>query len=56
MDNIEEVAKRIQALEDLEAIKRLKAEYASACDDKYNPERMRMLLVVVFSKLVSKTR
>ena len=31
--------KRIQVLEDIEAIKKLKAEYAAVCDDKYNPEK-----------------
>ena len=41
--DINELAKRIQVLEDIEAIKQLKAEYADACDDKYNPERMRNL-------------
>jgi hypothetical protein len=38
--NLEDLAKRIQNLEDLEAIKRLKATYAAACDDKYNPKKM----------------
>jgi len=37
---LEELAKRVQVLEDLEAIKRLKARYAQICDDKYNPEEM----------------
>jgi len=41
--DINELAKRIQALEDIEAIKQLKAEYADACDDMYNPARMRDL-------------
>ena len=31
--------KRIQVLEDIEAIKNLKAEYAAVCDDKYNPPK-----------------
>ena len=31
--------KRIQVLEDIEAIKKLKADYAAVCDDKYNPEK-----------------
>lgn len=38
-----DLEKRIQALEDIEAIKQLKAEYADACDDMYNPERMKSL-------------
>jgi ketosteroid isomerase-like protein len=29
---------RIQRLEDIEAIKNLKARYAAVCDDQYNPE------------------
>jgi hypothetical protein len=37
------LARRIQILEDIEAIKQLKAEYADACDDMYNPKRMRDL-------------
>lgn len=41
--DINELAKRVQALEDIEAIKHLKAEYADACDDMYNPTRMREL-------------
>jgi hypothetical protein len=41
--DINELAKRVQALEDIEAIKHLKAEYADACDDMYNPARMRDL-------------
>jgi len=31
--------KRIQVLEDIEAIKNLKAAYAAVCDDKYNPPK-----------------
>lgn len=38
-----DLEKRVQALEDIEAIKQLKAEYADACDDMYNPERMKDL-------------
>lgn len=41
--DINELAKRVQRLEDIEAIKQLKAEYADACDDMYNPTRMRDL-------------
>jgi hypothetical protein len=41
--DINELAKRIQVLEDIEAIKQLKAEYSDACDDMYNPARMREL-------------
>jgi hypothetical protein len=38
-----DLEKRIRILEDIEAIKQLKAEYADACDDMYNPERMKAL-------------
>lgn len=32
--------RRIEALENIEAIKRLQADYAAACDDNYNPVRL----------------
>ena len=35
------LAKRVQALEDREAVRDLKALYAEICDDKYNPARMK---------------
>jgi hypothetical protein len=35
-----ELLLRLQQLEDVEAIRRLKAEYCLACDDNYNPERL----------------
>ena len=38
MSNMAELEKRIQALEDIEAIKQLKVRYMQACDDHYNPE------------------
>jgi hypothetical protein len=41
--DINDLAKRVQVLEDIEAIKQMKAEYADACDDKYHPGRMRGL-------------
>ncbi len=37
------LAERIQRLEDIEAIKQLKAEYCAACDDDHNPERLAAL-------------
>lgn len=40
MSTIEELAKRVQILEDIEAIKRLKARYAEAFDDNYNAEEI----------------
>src|SRR5437879_13849381 len=39
MDNAE-LEKRLTALQDIEAIKRLKAEYCDICDDAHNPDRM----------------
>lgn len=35
-----DLEQRIARLEAIEAIKRLKATYAEACDDGYNPEKM----------------
>ena len=34
---IEDLEKRIRVLEDIEAIKKLKARYCSVCDDDHNP-------------------
>ena len=34
---LDELEKRLQVLEDLEAIKKLKAKYGQICDDNYNP-------------------
>jgi ketosteroid isomerase-like protein len=39
----DDLAKRLQVLEDREAIRDLKALYAEICDDKYNPDRMMKL-------------
>lgn len=36
--NLEELAQRIQALEDAEAIKKLKARYTNYCDNGYDPD------------------
>ena len=35
-----ELEKTIQRLADIEDIKQLKARYASACDDDYNPDKL----------------
>jgi len=43
MTSIEELAKRTQRLEDIEAIKQLKCRYATACDDNYNAEEIAKL-------------
>ena len=39
MDNAE-LEKRLTVVQDIEAIKRLKAEYCDICDDAHNPDRM----------------
>ena len=36
--NIEELAAKIQRLEDIEAIRYLKHQYCAYCDDNYNPD------------------
>lgn len=38
--NAEELETRIARLEDLEAIKQLKARYCTICDDDHNPDRI----------------
>lgn len=38
MSNIEQLAARLQVLEDIEAIKKVKAEYCAHCDNGYNPQ------------------
>jgi hypothetical protein len=42
----QELTKRITALEDIEAIKRLKAEYCDICDDEHNQDR----IVTIFTE------
>ena len=42
MDN-SDLEKRIKRLEDIEAIKQLKARYCAACDDSHNPEKLASL-------------
>ena len=39
----EEMAKRLQVLEDIEAIRKLKALYCAACDDDHNPVKLAKL-------------
>jgi len=38
--NITELEKQITELQDIEAIKKLKAEYCDICDDAHNPDRI----------------
>ena len=38
MSRWEQLEKRVQALEDVNAIRNLKAQYAAYCDDHYNPD------------------
>jgi hypothetical protein len=45
MDN-DELARRITVLEDIEAIKQLKAEYCDICDDDHNQDR----IVTIFAE------
>ena len=37
---LQELEKKVRILEDMEAIKKLKGQYARACDDSYNPEKL----------------
>ena len=41
--DIGELEKRITVLEDIEAIKKLKARYCAVCDDNHNPEKITTL-------------
>jgi hypothetical protein len=41
--NMEDLAQRIQTLEDIEAIKRLKARYCGYCDNGYEPDSIASL-------------
>lgn len=41
----EDLVARITRLEDIEAIKQLKAEYCDICDDLHNPDRISSLFV-----------
>ncbi len=43
--DIAELARKIQLLEDLEAIKILKHQYCAYCDDSYNPDGIASLFV-----------
>ena len=43
MTSLEEMEKRIQVLEDVEEIKKMKVRYMKACDDHYNPEAIAAL-------------
>ena len=36
---------RVRALEDVDALRNLKAEYAAACDDNYDPDRIAALFI-----------
>ena len=38
---LERMERRLQALEDAEAIRNLKARYAALCDDQYDAEGLR---------------
>ena len=42
---VRELRDRVRHLEDIEALRNLKAEYAAACDDNYEPDRLAALFV-----------
>ena len=43
--DVKELEKRITRIEDIEAIKQLKARYCEICDDMHNPNRITSLFV-----------
>jgi len=43
--DLEDLARRLTRLEDLEAIKQLKARYCEICDDDHNPDRITSVFV-----------
>ena len=42
---LDELERKVRALEDVEAIRNLKARYAAYCDDAYNPDEIAQLFV-----------
>ena len=42
---LEELERQVRALEDANEIRNLKAEYAAACDDNYDPDRIAALFI-----------
>ncbi len=42
---VAELQKRVRHLEDIDALRNLKAEYAAACDDNYDSDRLAALFV-----------
>ena len=42
---VAELQKRVRPLEDIDALRNLKAEYAAACDDNYDADRLAALFV-----------
>ena len=45
IDRLEELESRVRDLEATDEIRNLKAEYAAACDDNYDPDRLAALFV-----------
>jgi len=43
MARLAQLEQRVQALEDINAIRHLKARYAAYCDDQYNPDALAAL-------------
>ena len=46
MMTTEELERRITVIEDIEAIKRLKARYCAVCDDNHNPDEITKLFAI----------
>ena len=42
---VADLKKRVRQLEDVNALRNLKSEYAAACDDSYDPDRLAALFV-----------
>ena len=43
--SLEDIERRLRALEDVEEIKRLKARYCTYCDDNYDADKIARLFV-----------
>ena len=42
---LEQIERRLQVLEDAEAIRNLKARYAALCDNQYDPDGIALSLI-----------
>ena len=43
INRLEELETRVKAVEDTNAIRNLKAQYAELCDDNYNPDGLSLI-------------